>query len=194
MLSDKEFKDWCSRLELSPTARAEIEHIRSSPPARRVQGGAGNVARHFNRSTIMPHTIQSESRTVEYPALLIMHLKQDDVLEIWDQPNSFTIRYQDASGKKKGHIYTADFFVIRKDSAGWEEWKPENKLISLSEANSNRYYKDEHGKWRCPPCEEYAFQFRLYFHVHSSSEINYTFIRNAELLMPVYCYLRRSNG
>ena len=142
----------------------------------------------------MPHTIQSESRTVEYPAILIMHLKQDDVLEIWDQPTSFKIRYPSASGKTGGHLYTADFFVIRKESAGWEEWKPEKTLVSLAEANPNRYFKDEHGKWRCPPCEEYASRFGLYFHVHSSSEINYTFIRNAELLLPFYRHLRRFNG
>src|SRR5262245_15821553 len=122
--SNQEFDQWVHRCNLSDEAKSIIEHIRSSPPARRAQSRSQNVRGHFNRSRKMALTIQYESRTVELPAILLMEL-DDDVIEIWDQPPSFIINYKDAAGRNRGHFYTADFFVLRQHSAGWEEWKTE---------------------------------------------------------------------
>lgn len=183
MLSDSEFEEWCKRLNLSEKAKSEINHIRSSPPARRVRSGIGNVRGVFNQSRKMQHSIQFESRTVEGPAILMMDY-DDDVLEIWDQPPSFTIGYKGANGKMLGHIYTADFFVLRQNCAGWEEWKPEERLQKLTERTPNRYQLGSDGKWRCPPGEEHSSRFDLYFHVHSSAEINWVLQRNYKLLQP----------
>jgi putative transposase len=194
MLSDSEFKQWCQALGLTGAARGEVERIRSSPPARRVRSGPYNVKGHFNQSRKMDHTIQFESRTVELPAILTMEYFDDDVLEIWDQPPSFNILYKGANGKNLGHVYTADFFVIRKRSAGWEEWKPEKDLAGLAEKNRERYYKDEGGGWRCPPCERYAARFPpLYFRVRSSLDINWVLIRNLKLLRPFF-EIRKGGG
>lgn len=182
MLNKEEFDAWCTRLQLSTLTKAQIERIRSSPPARRVQSGVGNVTGIFNQSEKMAHSIQWESRTVEWPAILMMEF-DDDVLEIWDQPPSFTISYKSADGRRQnGHIYTADFFVLRRSSAGWEEWKPETSLARLAEKNSNRYYFGSDGKWHSPPCEEYAEAVGLYCHVHSSAEINWVLHRNYKFL------------
>lgn len=186
MLDVKEFSEWCKRLKLSERTRAEIEHIRYSPPARRVRSRVGNVPGHFNRSRKMGFSIQSESRTVEKPAIILMEVWDDDVLEFWDQPPTFSINYKGKGGRNLGHAYTADFFVLRKDTAGWEEWKPQEELLKLTEKNSERYYMDDDGKWRCPPAERYAQQFGLYHHVHSSAEISWVLIRNLNLLMPYY--------
>jgi transposase InsO family protein len=186
MLDEKEFDKWCKRLKLSDRARAEIEHIRASPPARRVQSRIGNVTGHFNRSRKMGHSIQSESRTVEKAAIIIMELHDNNVLELWDQPPSFIIHYKGKGGRNLGHPYTADFFVLRRDAAGWEEWKPQEVLLKLAEKNSEKYYMGEDGKWHCPPAERYAQQFGLYHHVHSSAEISWVLIRNLNLLMPCY--------
>src|SRR5438105_2088401 len=105
MLNNVEFDDWCKHLQLSNETRAIIENIRRSPPARRVRSGRQNVKVHFNRSTKMNHTIQAESSSVEFAALLIMEfpssvfgLQGDDVLEIWDQPPSFLINYRSNKG------------------------------------------------------------------------------------------------
>jgi putative transposase len=201
MLNDEEFSQWCERLRLSEDARREIERIRSSPPARRVRSGRGNVKVHFNRSTKMGHTIQAESRSVEFAALLLMEfpsevlgLPTDDVIEVWDQPPSFVINFTSSKGKNIGHLYTPDFFVLREYSAGWEEWKPEDTLRELAEKNPERYFLAEDGKWHAPPCERYAESFGLYFHVHSSNEINPVLLRNAHLLFPYHRRLRESHG
>ncbi len=63
----------------------------------------------------------------------------NDVIEIWDQPPSFIINYKDDAGRNRGHFYTADFFVLRQHSAGWEEWKTEEQLINLAVKNSEKY-------------------------------------------------------
>jgi hypothetical protein len=186
MLGKEEFDKWCKRLKLSDRAQAEVEHIRLSPPARRVQSRVGNVPGHFNRSRKMGHSIQSESRTVEKSAIMIMELCDDDVLEYWDQPPSFSINYKGGNGRNLGHFYTADFFVLRRETAGWEEWKPHEDLLKLAEKNTEKYYMGEDGKWHCPPAERYAQQFGLYHHVHSSAEISQVLIRNLYLLMPYY--------
>lgn len=182
MLDKEKFNIWCRNLDLSPLTIGQIERIRSAPPARCVQSGIGNVTGIFNQSTKMPHSIQWESRTVEFPALMMMEF-DDDVLEIWDQPPSFTINYKRADGARmNGHLYTADFFVLRKNWAGWEEWKPEATLAKLAQKNPNRYYLGSDGRWCSPPCEEYAKSVGLSFQVHSSAEINWVLHRNYNLL------------
>jgi hypothetical protein len=187
MLTKEEFDEWARNLNLSVLTKAQIERIRSAPPARRVQSRIGNVTGVFNQSTKMPHSIQWESRTVELPAILMMEF-DDDVLEIWDQPPSFTISYKRADGSRMtGHLYTADFFVLRKNWAGWEEWKPEETLARLAEKNPNRYFLGSDGRWRCPPCEEYAESVGLSFQVHSSAQINWILLRN-------YNYLKSLRG
>lgn len=186
--SDKEFDEYCKRLAFSKRTVDEIIHIRSSPPARRVQSRVGNVTGHFNHSRKMGHTVQSESRTVEKAAIMLMELRDDDVIEYWDQPPSFVINYKGNNGRNLGHIYTADFFVLRENAAGWEEWKPQRKLLELAEKNSEKYCMGDDGKWHCPPAERYAQQFGLYHHVHSDAEISWTLIRNLNLLMPFYIF------
>jgi hypothetical protein len=149
----------------------------------------------------MPHTIQAESRSVEFAALLLMEFPSDvlglsteDVIEVWDQPPSFIINYTSSKGKNIGHIYTADFFVLRENSAGWEEWKLEDDLIELAGSNPERYFVSKDGKWHAPPCKRYAESFGLYFHVHSSKEINSVLLRNAHFLLPYYRKLKESHG
>jgi len=183
MLDPEKFDHWCRQLNLSEEAVREIQKIRSSPPARRVRSGPYSMAGRFNRSNKMDHTIQFESRTVEYPAILTMEV-DEHVLEMWDQPPSFVIRYKAAGGRNIGHIYTADFFVLRDDCAGWEEWKTESGLIRLAEQNPNKYCRDEDGTWRFPPGEQYAHPLGLYFRVCSSAQINWTLLRNFKLLKP----------
>lgn len=188
--SEKELREWGKSINLSEQAILVIKNIRESDPARRVRSGPFNVSGRFARSRKMNHTIQHESRTVEFPALLMMELdylyQDDDVIEIWDQPSSFIVNYKDANGRNLGHKYTADFFVLRRNSAGWEEWKLEEKLQKEFGKNPEKYYRDEEGNWHFPPGERYASSFELYFHVHSSSDINWVLFRNLKLLLPYY--------
>ena len=84
MLSAHEVGGLCDRLGLSAEARATIETIRSSPPARRVRSAAGNVAVRYP-SRKMGVTIQAESHRVELAGLYEYEHDQQ-VVEFYDQP------------------------------------------------------------------------------------------------------------
>lgn len=85
--------------------------------------------------------------------------------------------YNSANGRRMAVRHTPDFFVLRQDGAGWEEWKTEEDLHQLTEHNPNRYAQ-ESGCWRCPPGEAYATRFGLSYRVRSAKEIHWRLQRN----------------
>src|SRR5262245_26162982 len=97
MLNDQQLRDWCRQLHLAENAERMIQQVRSSEPSRRVQGRRGNVRGCFP-SRKMGHTIQYESLTNELSAIYLMEYHEDDLIEYWDQPPSFTLRYKTKAG------------------------------------------------------------------------------------------------
>jgi len=179
VLSRDELVLWYERLKLPADARAIIDCVRSSGPARRVGGGRRNVTGRYP-SKKMGVTIQFESHRVELAAIYEME-HAPDTLEYYDQPPSIKLLYDAASGRRLGVLHTPDYFVLRENSVGWEEWKTHEDLHKLAEHNCNRYRKED-GRWRCPPGEEYAAQFGLSYRVRSSDEIDWTLQRNVQFL------------
>jgi transposase InsO family protein len=129
----------------------------------------------------MGRTIQFESRTEEFAAITT-HEYNDSVLEYYDQPSKIEMRYVSKSGRPVVFWNTPDFFVLRTDRAGWEEWKPEEKLVELAETMPNRYQRDAQGQWRCPPGEKYAARYGLAYEVCTSGKLNPTYVRNLRFL------------
>ena len=76
MLDADQFDDWGRRLGLSPQAVQVIQQIRSSPPARHVRSGRGNVSGRYP-SRKMGVTIQFESHRNELAAILEMEHDPD---------------------------------------------------------------------------------------------------------------------
>ena len=180
MLSQEQLNELTERLKLSESTCKIIDHIRASPPQRRVQGRAGNVVTRYP-SRKMGVTIQAESHQVELAAVHWMEY-DEVVLEYYDQPPSICLGYISKQGKTVTVWHTPDFLVIRKEWIGWEEWKTEGQLAKLSESMPNRYQRDEEGRWRCPPGESYAKAVGLAYRVRSSGEINWVFERNFQFL------------
>jgi putative transposase len=176
MLTDDEWLQLCQTLGLSLQARAAVEAIRSSPPSRRVRSAAGNVTVRYP-SRKMKVTIQAESHRNELAGI---YEKEHDpeTLEYYDQPPAIKLVYPARNGRRVGVLHTPDYFVIRRDSAGWEEWKIEEELVRLAEQMPHRYARGESGRWRCPPGEQYAAALGLFYHVRSSAEIDWVFQRN----------------
>ncbi len=175
MLNPSELKALCCRLNVNEPARKLIDQIRSSGPARRVGGGRSNVSGIYP-SRKMGVTIQFESHRVELAAIYAM--EHDPLtLEFYDQPPSIVLDYDSAKGKRLSVRHTPDFFVLRQDFAGWEEWKTEEDLKRLTEHNPNRYCQ-EVASWHCPPGERYATQFGLSYRVRCAKEIDWRLQRN----------------
>ena len=179
MLNRNDLMAWYKRLGIAERTQALIDHIRSSHPTRRVGGGRANVSGHYP-SRKMGVTIQFESHRVELAAIYEME-HAVNVLEYYDQPPSIKLLYASPSGKPLAVLHTPDFFVIRENEAGWEEWKTEEDLHRLGERSPNRYQWHE-GRWRCPPGEAHAHPFGLFYRVRSSKEIHWTYQRNIQFL------------
>ena len=179
MLENEDLLAWFQRLRLPECARAIINQIRSSEPARRVGGGKQNVSGRYP-SKKMGVIIQFESHRVELAR--IYELEHDpEVLEYWDQPPSFKLEYKSAHEKRVVAVHTPDYFVMRVDSAGWEECKSEDELLRWVERSPHRFRRDG-GAWHCPPGEEYAQKFGLTYSVRSSRDIDWVYQRNIQFL------------
>ena len=175
MLHESELTAWYIRLNLNDRARMVIDQIRSSEPTRRVRGGRSNVSGLYP-SRKMGMSIQFESHRVELAAIYEME-HDPSTLEFYDQPPPMMLDYNSANGRRLAVRHTPDFFVLRQNNAGWEEWKTEEDLNRLTVHNPNRY-RQEGGSWHCPPGETYAAQFGLSYHVRSAKEIHWRLQRN----------------
>jgi hypothetical protein len=119
MLDQRQFQEWSRKLNFTTQAESLIQQIRSSAPSRRVQGRRGNVSGRYP-SRKMGVTIQFESHRNELAA--IYELEHDPaVIEMYDQPPAIKLNWETATGKQVGIWHTPDYFVIRTDSAGYEE-------------------------------------------------------------------------
>jgi putative transposase len=75
-LNQREFEQWCQKLNLPAATKELIASIRAAPPARRVQGRANNVSGTYP-SRKMGLTIQFESHKVELWAIYLMEHDED---------------------------------------------------------------------------------------------------------------------
>ena len=181
MLNHGKLMQYYQRLGLSEATREVIDRIRSSPPARRVKSGKGNVAVRYP-SRKMGCVIQAESHKNELAGIYEKEY-DPEVLEYYDQPEAFQLVYQTKKKKRQVTVeHTPDFFVLRQDKAGWEEWKMEEALLELVEEQPHRYIKDDAGQWRCPPGEAHARPLGLFYAVRSSAEIDWVLQRNLRFL------------
>jgi len=125
--------------------------------------------------------IQFESHKNELPHIRTLEV-DEDVIEYYDQASRIKLNYVGLDGKNKSTYHTPDFFVIRKNSAGWEECKTEQSLLELEVRSPNRYRHNDNGEWLSPPGEEHATLFGFYYKIISSKTINWAFQRNMEFL------------
>jgi putative transposase len=175
MLNETELSRLCQRLNLSQQAQRIIAEIRSSPPVRRVRSAAGNVSVRYP-SRKMGVVIQAESHRNELAGIYEKEY-DSETLEYYDQPSRIKLVYEAKNGRRVGIWHTPDYFVIRSDSIGWEEWKTEAELLRLTERMPHRYVRSEN-IWHCPPGEEHAAQFGFFYRVRSSAEIDWGLQRN----------------
>lgn len=181
MLTDKEFEMWATGLGLSERATGLVKAIRGTDPARRPRSGPRNVAGRYP-SRKMARTIAYESRTVELRAI---HGYEHDplVLEFWDQPWMFKLRYRAPEKGFVGTFHTPDFLVLHREEAVFEEWKTVEGLERLAaKPNQHRYQRDDDGVWVSRPAEEAAREYGLGYRIRTSSELSTTVNTNLEFL------------
>jgi putative transposase len=179
MLNEEEFQRWCEQCGVGEQTRAVINQIRAAPPARRVRSAAGNVSGRYP-SRKMAVTIQFESHRNELAGIYEME-HTATVLEYYDQPPAIRLIYAAATGRRVSVAHTPDFFVLRTDGAGWEEWKTAADLERLGVQSPQRYQQTA-GRWRCPPGEQYAAALGLAYRLRSAAEVDWIYQRNLRFL------------
>ena len=185
-MTPEAFHTWSQRLWLSPETEALIASIRSSPPIRRVSGRAGNITGRYP-SPKMGVSIQFESEHVEFWAIYGME-RDEDVLEFYEQSSRIPLSYRARSGHRTTQWHTPDFFVLRRESAGWEEWKPADSLDVLAREKPARYQQAGTGQWHCPPGEVYAEQLGLTYRLRSSAEFHPLEMQNLKFLQDFWAH------
>ena len=153
-LTDEEIRSRWQRNQIEPETITYIQRVRSSEPERKVRGGASNVSGRYP-SQKMGFSIQFESQHVELRGCYTME-RDNTVLEMYDQPTRIHLHYHARSGRKTSPCHTPDFLVVRRDGAGFEEWKKASSLEKLVETMPGRYQRQASGRWRCPPGEQAA--------------------------------------
>src|SRR3954466_10577166 len=88
-----------------------LMHLRKSPPSRTPSARRGNMPVWYP-SKKMQCIIKAESHKVEF-AFLLQVEHDDNVLEVWDQPPSIRLEYQDRRGRTQRPLHTADYFLFR---------------------------------------------------------------------------------
>jgi putative transposase len=185
-MTPEAFHSWSQRLQLSTEAEALIASLRESPPIRRVSGRAGNITGRYP-SPKMGVSIQFESDRVEFWAIYQME-RDEDVLEYYDQSSRIPLSYRAKSGSRTTQWHTPDFFVLRRESAGWEEWKQAGRLDRLAVDQPARYKLAGTGQWHCPPGQAYAEQLGLTYRLRSSAEFHPLKIQNLKFLQDFWAH------
>ncbi len=109
MLSPETLETWCSGIGISPHARALIDRIRTSDPARRVGGGRSNVSGRYP-SRKMGVTIQFESHRVELAG--IYEMEHDP-----ERPRVLRSTHSDQVGLRSALVESIWAFSIRPTSS-----------------------------------------------------------------------------
>jgi len=186
MLTDEEFHDWCLHQAISPETEVYIQRIRQSQPVRKVRSGISNICGRYP-SVKMGRTIQFESQHVELWGIYEME-RDDDVLEYYDQPTRLQLRYRARSGRNTTQWHTPDFFVIRRSSAGFEEWKKASAAEGLTVTMPERYVCRSAGGWECPPGETAASVYGLSYRVRTDAELHPLSIQNLKFLQDFWVH------
>jgi putative transposase len=111
-----------------------------------------------------------------------------DVLEFYDQPTRIPLHYQARSGRKTSPWHIPDFLVIRRDGAGFEEWKHPASLEKLAITQPQQYQRKASGGWQYPPGEVTASALGLSYRVRTSAEFHPNYIQNLKFLQDFWTH------
>lgn len=181
MLSDHQFHEYVLVHELSASAVQYIQEVRTSEPSRMIGVGATSNVVSFVPSEKMNFTISCESRAPERAFLLISE-SDEQVFEIWDQPQSVRIERSDKNGKKISNWYTGDFLILTVYGPVVVEVKSRNHLDVLMKRYPNDWISDDLTSFNYVPAEKAFSSLGLKFKVFVySNEMRY-FVNNLDLL------------
>jgi len=169
MIDDRAWSHLYVDRKLPVAGQELLQQIRSAEPSRGLLYSRGKLYLRFP-SGKMGYVLHAASDL--QLAFLILCDRDDQVLEIWDQPPALKLTYLTARGEQVATLFTPPYFVIASGFIGWVEIQSEAYLERQAQGSPHRYMRSEDGSWTSPPGEEYAAQYGLSYRVVSSSQTN----------------------
>jgi len=180
MLNAIELEMYFAKLGTPIAGRQFVMKARRESPVRKVQSRIGNVITKY-QSLKMGVTVNVESRTVEFPALINYEF-DSQVLEYYAQPAKLDIIATDGGFKKPYRLqHTPDFLLLYSDKIVIDEWREEVRLQKLAGKYPGRYEYEE-GKWRMPEVEALLREMGIHYQIRTPDEHPQQFIRNIQFL------------
>lgn len=180
MLSEENVEELLERNSLPELGRARVRWIRANAPVRRTEGGRkASKVRYISKK--MPFVLEAEAFNTEFAALATYD-RDEETLEIYNQPTHLKLRYVNRNGRKVAPDITPDLFLIRQGECVFVECKTEDELHKLAAKEPNRYQLDGDGRWRSYPAEDAARQLGCEFWIRSTRDNNWNLIENMEFL------------
>lgn len=183
MMGVVELDAYFGRIGLSDAGRQLVEAARRESPVRKVQSRLGNVLTRFP-SHKMQRAVTTESRTVEFPAL-IQYEYDSSVLEYYAQPVRLDLRLIGAQGKRSRLQHTPDFLLLRESEVCIEEWREEPRLERLARKHPGRFVRTECG-WSCPEVETYLQSRGIGYRLRTPAEHPVILVQNLLFLADYY--------
>lgn len=116
--------------KLSHHAKQYIHAARTSVPSRMVGTHASSNLVSWRISARTMRAVSLESRSAETAFFLLSEF-DDNVIELWDQPDPIKIKRHDRNGKERSFSYTPDFLVLTKGGPCVVEVKTESNVGEL---------------------------------------------------------------
>ena len=167
-------------LAVPESGALRVAEMLSGEPVRRVGGGRANVVVRY-ASRKMRRILQAESRNVEF--VFVLRCEHDErILAYLCQPARLHVKTLDRKGRRRRRPYVPDYLVVTSDSIELVGCKTVSELEADQAHPHPRYVRGEDGIWRFPAADEAARDLGLVHRVHTSSEVNPSWVRNIEFL------------
>lgn len=168
--------------DLHPRAKQYIQATRTSAPSRMVGTHAKSNLVSWRISAKTRLSVSLESRSAE-TAFFILSEYDDNVLELWEQPEPIKIRRHDRNGRQRAYSYTPDFLLLTKTGPCLIEVKTESSVEELIKKIPLDWISKEDGEVAFTPAErvfnEIGLNYRVFVY---SNHLRYR-VANTELIL-----------
>ena len=175
-----ELESYLERLGIPDAGKALVRRAWRDGPARKVRSSGHNVTGDVD-SEKMQARIPYESRTLEYPAIVVYE-RDDSVLGYFAQPFKLDLRLTDGGMKTRFRIsHYPDFLVLQEDRIEIHEWRERERMERLAMENPGRFVLTD-GVWHWREVETYLAELGFVYRIRTRDELGVAFVANLRFL------------
>lgn len=180
LTSPDALNEYMDRLGIPASGRRLIERAHQHGPARKVQSNGISVVGAV-QSEKMGQPIPYESRTLEYPAI-VLYEHDPKVAAYFAQPFQLDLKLTDGGTKKPFRLgHYPDFLVLRDNEILVEEWRESSRLQRIQRDHPGRLSYEQDG-WHWPDVEEHLQNYGFTYRIRTRDSLPDTYLANVRFL------------